>query len=117
MRKGHEKGVRHAAATCSPQREPPPRDVLRRPACRPRRVLDDGTANQIDFLWRKQRLSVETDGWASHGTRQAFENDRRRDRLLRLAGYGVVRFTWRDVVHEPHEVEATLRALLAKRLR
>jgi predicted transcriptional regulator of viral defense system len=80
-------------------------------------VLDDGTAYQVDFLWREQGLIVETDGWASHGTRQAFENDRRRDRRLRLAEYEVVRFTWRDVMYEPSEVEATLRGLLALALR
>jgi very-short-patch-repair endonuclease len=80
-------------------------------------VLDDETAYQVDFLWREQSLIVETDGWATHGTRQAFENDRRRDRRLRLAEWEVERFTWRDVVYEPREVEATLRGLLAKPLR
>jgi very-short-patch-repair endonuclease len=78
-------------------------------------VLGDGIAYQVDFLWREPRLIVETDGWASHGTRQAFENDRRRDRLLLLGGYEVVRFTWRDVLDEPAEVSATLRRLLALR--
>ena len=53
----------------------------------------------------------QTDGWGSHGTRQAFENDRRRDRLLSLAGWTVVRFTWRDVEREPDDVTATLARL------
>jgi predicted transcriptional regulator of viral defense system len=66
--------------------------------------LDDGVAYKVDFLWRAERLGVETDGWGSHGTRQAFENDRRRDRLLTLAGWTVVRFTWRDVERAPGEV-------------
>jgi very-short-patch-repair endonuclease len=66
--------------------------------------LDDGIAYKADFLWRARRLIVETDGWGSHGTRRAFENDRRRDRRLRLAGWDVVRFTWRDVEREPEEV-------------
>ncbi len=73
-------------------------------------TLDDGVAYKIDFLWRAERLAVETDGWASHRTRQAFENDRRRDRRLRLAGWDVVRFTWRDVEREPGEVTAELDA-------
>jgi hypothetical protein len=77
--------------------------------------LEDGPV-KADFLWRSERLVVETDGWASHGTRQAFENDRRRDRRLRLAGYEVVRFTWRDVLHEAGEV-ATILARLLERLR
>ena len=74
-------------------------------------TLDDGIAYKIDFLWRAERLAVETDGWETHRTRQAFENDRRRDRRLRLAGWDVVRFTWRDVEREPDEVTAELAAL------
>lgn len=74
-------------------------------------TLDDGIAYQIDFLWRAERLAVETDGWESHRTRQAFEHDRRRDRRLRLAGLEVVHFTWRDVEREPDEVTAELAAL------
>jgi Transcriptional regulator, AbiEi antitoxin/Protein of unknown function (DUF559) len=74
-------------------------------------TLDDGTAYKIDFLWRAERLAVETDGWGSHGTRKAFEDDRRRDRRLRLAGLDVVRFTWWDVEREPDEVTAMLVAL------
>jgi hypothetical protein len=74
-------------------------------------ALDDGIAYQIDFLWRAERLAVETDGWGSHGTRRAFENDRRRDRNLSMAGWTVVRFTWRDVEREPDEVTAALTRL------
>jgi Transcriptional regulator, AbiEi antitoxin/REase_MTES_1575 len=74
-------------------------------------TLDDGIAYKIDFLWRAEHLAVETDGWESHGTRQSFENDRRRDRLLRLAGWEVIRFTWRDVEREPDEVIALLTRL------
>jgi putative AbiEi antitoxin of type IV toxin-antitoxin system/uncharacterized protein DUF559 len=78
-------------------------------------TLDDGTAYKADFLWRAERLIVETDGWASHGTRTAFEHDRRRDRRLKLAGWDVIRFTWRDIEREPDEVTATLAALWATR--
>jgi predicted transcriptional regulator of viral defense system len=74
-------------------------------------TLGDGVAYKADFMWRAARLIVETDGWGSHGTRQAFEHDRRRDRLLILAGWQVVRFTWRDVERGPDEVRATLAAL------
>jgi Protein of unknown function (DUF559) len=70
--------------------------------------LEGGIAYKVDFLWRAERVMVETDGWGSHRTRRAFENDRRRDRRLRLAGWDVIRFTWRDVEHEPEEVVAFL---------
>ena len=68
---------------------------------------------EVDFLWSAQRLVVETDGRAVHGTPQAFERDRDRDRRLLLAGYRVVRFTWRQVTGTPEVVAETVRALLA----
>jgi very-short-patch-repair endonuclease len=46
-------------------------------------------------------------------TRRAFEDDRRRDQRLTLAGYRVVRFTWRQVANDSAMVVATLSALLA----
>ena len=78
-------------------------------------ALDDGIAYQVDFVWRAERLAVGTDGWGSHGTRQAFENDWRRDRRLSVAGWTVVRFTWRDVEREPKEVTETLAQLCKAR--
>jgi predicted transcriptional regulator of viral defense system len=82
-----------------------------RPAVNVWITLDDGIAYKADFLWRAERLIVETDGWGSHGTRRAFENDRRRDRHLILAGWTIVRFTWRDVERRPEEVRETLARL------
>ena len=46
----------------------------------------------VDFLWREQRLVVEVDGYRAHHGRQAFEDDRERDRRLALLGYRVLRF-------------------------
>jgi very-short-patch-repair endonuclease len=67
----------------------------------------------VDFLWRDRRVIVETDGWQAHRGRVAFEDDRGRDARLRLIGYTVVRFTYRQVTEEPALVAETLRALLA----
>jgi hypothetical protein len=76
-------------------------------------VPDDiEAAIRVDFLWRKQRLIVETDGRRTHGTRQAFERDRRRDQRLTLAGWRVIRVTWRQLTHRPGEVAGLLVALL-----
>jgi very-short-patch-repair endonuclease len=55
---------------------------------------------------------VEVDGFAFHSTRQAFERDRVRDAALQTAGYRVIRFTWRQIVDEPHAVVAQLAVLL-----
>jgi very-short-patch-repair endonuclease len=56
---------------------------------------------EVDFLWRKQRLIVEMDGFAFHGHRRAFQRDRRRDQILEGAGYTVFRVTWQQLVGEP----------------
>jgi hypothetical protein len=68
---------------------------------------------RVDFLWTDARLVVETDGWGSHRTRAAFEEDRARDQALAVAGYRTVRFTHRQIVDDPAGVAATLSALLA----
>jgi very-short-patch-repair endonuclease len=67
---------------------------------------------EADFLWRKQLLIAETDGWETHGTRAAFEDDRARDAALMAMGFRVVRFTYRQVLRRPREVAATLARLL-----
>jgi very-short-patch-repair endonuclease/predicted transcriptional regulator of viral defense system len=77
-------------------------------------TLDDNMAYQADFLWRKQRLIVETDGRDVHTTRKAFEHDRERDQRLTLAGFTVVRFTWRQITREQRRVAAALASLLAR---
>ena len=67
-----------------------------------------------DFVWPKHRLVVEIDSWAHHGTRTAFENDRRRDQELTAAGWKVIRITWRQLTEDPEAVVAILaRALFA----
>ena len=78
-------------------------------------VLPDGhRAVRVDFLWRPQRLSVETDGHETHRTCQAFERDRVRDQWLVAAGWRTIRVTWRQLTRRSGELVATLTALLAR---
>jgi very-short-patch-repair endonuclease/predicted transcriptional regulator of viral defense system len=77
-------------------------------------TLGDGISYQADFIWQRERLIVETDGRDVHTTRKAFEHDRERDQRLTLAGFTVVRFTWRQITREPRRVVNALRALLAR---
>jgi very-short-patch-repair endonuclease len=53
--------------------------------------------HEVDFYWPDARLVVETDGAATHLTRKAFHEDRRRDRALAALGIQVLRVTWRDL--------------------
>ncbi|MCW2985854.1 MAG: hypothetical protein JWR63_3424 [Conexibacter sp.] len=66
----------------------------------------------VDFLWPAARIIVETDGYAYHSTPSAFERDRRRDQQLTLAGYTVVRFTYKQVTRTPEAVAQRIRHLL-----
>jgi predicted transcriptional regulator of viral defense system len=85
---------------------------LPRPRVNEPLVLSDGTHVVPDFMWPELNLIVETDGWETHGTRQAFRSDRRRDRRLALEGWRVVRFTWHEIEHEPERVAAELGMLV-----
>ena len=70
---------------------------------------------ECDFVWPDQRVIVETDGWASHGNRFAFERDKARDADLVARGWIVLRFTWRQIVDSPLLVVARVAQTLALR--
>jgi very-short-patch-repair endonuclease/predicted transcriptional regulator of viral defense system len=69
---------------------------------------------QVDCHWPHLELIVELDGWEGHHTRPAFQDDRARDRALRVAGYSVIRLTWTQLNSEPGQVAADLRQLLGR---
>jgi very-short-patch-repair endonuclease len=82
---------------------------------RPRLNVDVAVAGRFvcaDCLWRRERLIVELDGRAAHGTRKAFEGDRERDRLLLADGWRVMHLTWRQLRDEGPTIAADLRAAL-----
>ena len=65
---------------------------------------------RADVLFRAAGLIVEADGRAAHDD---FETDRERLNSLMLAGYTVLRFTWRQLVERPwlvrEQIETALR--------
>jgi Protein of unknown function (DUF559)/Transcriptional regulator, AbiEi antitoxin len=68
---------------------------------------------EVDFCWPEERLIVETDGHAHHGTRAAFERDRARDARLTALGWRVMRFTERQVRTEARSVAVVVIAARA----
>jgi very-short-patch-repair endonuclease len=67
---------------------------------------------EVDLQWPDRRLAAELDGRDTHLTPLAFELDRERDRKLAVAGWRVIRITWRQVTETPDALLADLRALL-----
>ncbi|HEY7150244.1 MAG TPA: type IV toxin-antitoxin system AbiEi family antitoxin domain-containing protein [Solirubrobacterales bacterium] len=68
----------------------------------------------VDFLGRAELLVVELYGWGAHRSRSAFEADRDRDARLKVLGYEVLRFTWRQVTGSSDAVAATVARLLIR---
>jgi predicted transcriptional regulator of viral defense system len=66
----------------------------------------------VDALWREQRVIVELDGHAGHGTPAQLERDHQRDLRLRTAGYLVLRYTWQQITQQREQVIADLWATL-----
>jgi hypothetical protein len=79
--------------------------------CPEANVVIDGV--EVDVVWPHRRLVAELDGYAYHRTRMAFEDDRKRDAMLQLSGYRVVRITYQRLHDEPGEVADLVRALLS----
>ena len=71
--------------------------------------------HELDVYWPQERFGVELDTFGTHGTRGAFERDRRRDEDLALAGVETIRVTDRRLAREPSEVIDRVARLLARR--
>ena len=70
---------------------------------------------EIDFYWEAERFAVEVDGWETHGSRQAFEDDRLRQEEMKLAGIDCIRISARRIEKEPQQVAKRIRILLSRR--
>ena len=81
----------------------------------PDRQVEVATAGRIfrlDFAYVPQKVAIECDGFSAHGSRLAFEDDRHRQNLLVLAGWRILRFTWRQITGSPDWVVAQLQRAL-----
>jgi very-short-patch-repair endonuclease len=69
---------------------------------------------EVDFLWRHQKLIVETDGGRFHDNPAAGSRDSDRNRALTAAGYRIPRFGWEDLRDRSGPTMIELRRLLSK---
>ena len=67
---------------------------------------------EVDFLWREQRVVVETDGGRYHDNPVAQARDGHRNRVLARAGYRVPRIGWEELRDEPDRTIAEIRRFL-----
>jgi very-short-patch-repair endonuclease len=73
--------------------------------------LGQGEAIHPDLIDSGRRVVLEADSWEFHTGRDAHERDCRRYTLLVVHGWTVLRFTWRQVMHDPDFVRRCLRSL------
>ena len=65
-------------------------------------------------MWPALKLVVEVDGWTYHRSRRRWSAIAPRHRRLLVAGYRVLRITWRQLTRDPARVTAMLGALLSR---
>jgi very-short-patch-repair endonuclease len=71
---------------------------------------------RIDVLFAPDRLIVELDGWGTHGTKQAFEDDREQDSgILAATGIPTMRITYDGLHKQPLKQVSRINAILARR--
>ncbi len=70
---------------------------------------------RVDFAYPAKRIVIEADSRRWHALYDAFEVDRRRDIAAQLAGWIVLRITWRMITEDPGFVINTVREALATR--
>jgi len=71
-----------------------------------------GKVYEVDFLWREQKLVVETDGGRFHDNPAAGERDSKRNHALADAGYRLPRLGWEDLRDRPEQTMAEITRLL-----
>lgn len=77
-----------------------------------RTTVPDWGSYYLDIAFERRRLACEIDGRETHDTEDAFESDRERQNALVLAGWTILRFTWKMLTEDPaYVVWATRRAV------
>ena len=76
---------------------------------------DDRWIGRVDVLYRDERVIAELDSRRWHNTRDGFESDRNRTNELVLAGWRVLRITWRMLHDHPDKVVTMIRRALCGR--
>jgi very-short-patch-repair endonuclease len=76
-------------------------------------AVPDWATYYLDIAFERQRLACEIDGRETHDNDDAFETDRERQNALVMAGWTVLRFTWKMLTEDPDYVVWATRTALA----
>ncbi len=70
---------------------------------------------KVDVAFPGAKVAIEVDGWAFHTDEEAFQQDRKRQNIIALLGWQVLRFTWLDLTEYPDRVLAHTRSAISAR--
>ncbi|MEU1318531.1 endonuclease domain-containing protein [Streptomyces tibetensis] len=114
--------ARRRLELCDPQAGSPAETIARlrmadtglRPESQVELFTPAGRRVVLDFLFRREGLAVEIEGYAYHGTREAHRRDVSRfNQVIQCPEVrSLLRFTAQDVFHHPDEMIAEIRAAL-----
>jgi very-short-patch-repair endonuclease len=79
------------------------------------RLRAGGKTYEVDFLWRTEKVVVETDGGRFHENPVAGSRDSERNRALTDAGFVVPRLAWEDLRERPDRAMAEIARHLRER--
>ncbi len=80
-------------------------------------ISDDAFFARVDLADEALCIVIEADSFEFHATRKAFDRDCRRYNGLVVRGWLVIRVSWEQVMFEPGEVAAILRAAVDQQRR
>ncbi|HEY4584382.1 MAG TPA: type IV toxin-antitoxin system AbiEi family antitoxin domain-containing protein [Acidimicrobiia bacterium] len=67
---------------------------------------------RVDLAYPDSKVVIEGDSREWHGDEYTFQADRERDNLAQLAGWRILRFTWKDITRRPEYVVDSIRRIL-----
>lgn len=76
------------------------------------RTAAGGFVARVDLAYPPLRIAIECDSDRWHSGRQRRQADLERQNRLVLAGWTILRFTWDDLIDQPHVIIAQVRAAL-----
>lgn len=72
---------------------------------------------KVDAVWHEHKVIVELDGKDGHAPWSRIKRDRRRDLILRAAGFVILRYVWEQIVREGPAVASDIAAALSSAAR